>query len=482
MLAAQAEVIGTRSPELEHLDSLFDAQRAAFGRNPMPPAEERRQNLKLLRSALIAHKESIAEAVSNDFGHRAAFETMFAEILVAAEGIHYARRHVRRWMRPSRRKVGLLMKTTRARVHFQPKGVVGIIVPWNYPVQLAIAPLTYALAAGNRALIKMSEFTPRTAEVLTKMLGEIFPQDLVAVIEGEADIGAAFSSKPFDHIFFTGSTAVGKLVMQAAARNLTPVTLELGGKSPTIIGAGIPMARAAERICFGKALNAGQTCVAPDYVLLPESRRDEFVSAMTEAFARMYPNVADNPDYTSIVNDRQYERLTACLQDARSKGARVVPLGPAGEDLPPAGRKIPLTLVLDVNDDMQVMQEEIFGPILPVLTYRSMGEALDFVNARPRPLALNYFDDDSEGRRKVLAATHSGGVCLNDAVMHVACDDIPFGGIGASGMGAYHGHEGFLTFSHAKAVLSRPAFNSARAIYPPYGNAIQRLMMKFFLR
>ena len=481
-MAAQAELIGSPFADLERLDKLFESQRAAFGRNPMPTAEERRQNLKLLRTALISNKEAIAEAVSADFGNRATFETLFAEILVAAEGIKFARRHIRRWMKVSRRDVGLLMMTTRARVHYQPKGVVGIIVPWNYPVQLAIAPLTYALAAGNRALIKMSEFTPQTSAVLAKILGEIFPQDLVALVDGEAEVGAAFSAKPFDHLFFTGSTAVGRMVMAAAAKNLTPVTLELGGKSPTIIGEDIPMARAVERICFGKALNAGQTCVAPDYVLCPKPRQEEFVTEITKAFAGMYPRLADNPDYTSIVNDRQYDRLTSWLEDAESKGAQLVPLNPAGEEFPSAGRKIPLTLVLGATDDMQVMQQEIFGPILPVLTYESMDDALEYVNSRPRPLALNYFDDDAAGRRRVIAETHSGGLCLNDAVMHVACDDLPFGGVGPSGMGAYHGHEGFLTFSHAKAVLSRPAFNSARAIYPPYGNFVQRLMMKFFLR
>jgi len=295
-------------------------------------------------------------------------------------------------------------------------------------------------------------------------------------------VGVAFSEKPFDHLFFTGSTAVGRMVMAAAARNLTPVTLELGGKSPTLIGDDIPMARAAERICFGKALNAGQTCVAPDYVLCPQPRLDEFVAEMTKAFTRMYPSLADNPDYTSIVNERQYDRLSAWLEDAKSKGAQLVALNPADEEFPAAGRKIPLTLVLGASDDMRVMQEEIFGPILPVLAYESMEDALEYVNSRPRPLALNYFDDDAAGRRRVIAETHSGGLCLNDAVMHVACDDLPFGGVGPSGMGAYHGHEGFLTFSHAKAVLSRPAFNSARAIYPPYGNFVQRLMMKFFLR
>ena len=481
-MAAQAELIGTQSEEIQRLSDLFAAQRAAFRRNPMPSAAERRENLKLLRSALIARKDVIAEAVSEDFGHRATFETLFAEVLVAAEGINYARRRVRRWMRTSRRHVGLLMKTTRARVYYQPKGVVGIIGPWNYPVQLTVAPLTYALAAGNRALIKMSEYTPRTSEVLAAMLGEIFPQDLVALVEGGPEVGAAFSGTPFDHLFFTGSTAVGRLVMEAAAKNLTPVTLELGGKSPTIIGEKIPMARAVERICFGKALNAGQTCVAPDYVMVPEGRLDEFVPAMRDIFAKMYPRVADNPDYTSIVDDRHYQRLTDWLDDARQKGAEIVTLNPADEQFAPGDRKMPLTLVLGATEDMRILTDEIFGPILPVLTYRSLDEAFDFVHARPRPLALNYFDDDIANRERVLAETHSGGVCLNDAVMHVACDDIPFGGIGASGMGTYHGHEGFLTFSHAKAVMSRPAFNSARAIYPPYGNAIQKLMMKFFLR
>jgi coniferyl-aldehyde dehydrogenase len=459
---------------------LFEAQRAAFRRNPMPGADARIENLSMLRRALIANKETLCAAVSADFGHRAPFETLFGEILVV-DGIDYLRKRVRRWMKPSRRSTGLLMKTTRATVYYQPKGVVGIIVPWNYPVRLAAAPLAYALAAGNRVMVKMSEHTPQTTAALRRVLAEIFPEDLVAVIGGAAEVGAAFAATPFDHLLFTGSTLVGRKVMRAAAENLTPVTLELGGKTPAIVSEDVSMAKVAERLCFGKCLNAGQTCVAPDYVLVPRRRRDEFVTAMTQVFARMYPTVEANDDYTSIVSPQHHARLESWLEDARSKGATIVRLNPGDEQFSAAGRKIPLTLVLDPGEDMRIMQEEIFGPLLPVLTYESLDEALGYVNERARPLAVNYFDDDPGRRERVLAETHSGAVCLNDAVMHVACDDMPFGGIGASGMGAYHGQEGFLTFSHAKAVLSRPRLNTARAIYPPYGNLVHKLLTRFFL-
>lgn len=471
------------SSAFEQLDRVFDIQKQDFARSPYPDARERIDNLKLLKTVMLDNRDRIAEAISADFGCRSRTETLMVEMLVAVQGIDYAISRLRRWMRPSRRHVGLLFKTTSARVVYQPKGVVGIMVPWNYPLFLAVGPAIYALAAGNRVMIKMSESTPRTGALLEELVDRAFPEQMLSVINGGPDVAAAFSAKAFDHLLFTGSTAVGRLVMEAAARNLTPVTLELGGKSPTIIGPECPMGMAADRLTFTKAINAGQTCVAPDYVMVPLGREDAFVQAVTERFSGMYRSLANNDDYTSIINQRQYERLRGLLDDAREKGARLVEVNPAGEALEESGRKLPLYLVLGADDSMQVMQEEIFGPILPVVGYRDLDSALDFVNRRPRPLALYYFGDDPAARKTVLERTHSGGVCFNDAIFHVAIDDMPFGGIGPSGMGAYHGREGFLTFSHAKAVLSRPGFlNTSRVLHPPYGGKLQALVEKLFLR
>ncbi|OII57087.1 coniferyl-aldehyde dehydrogenase, partial [Pseudomonas putida] len=366
-----------------------------------------------------------------------------------------------------------------AHVRYQPLGVVGIIVPWNYPLLLAIGPLTCALAAGNRVMLKLSEATPATGLALKQLLEQVFPTDLVSVVLGEIEIGQAFARLPFDHLLFTGATSVGRKVMLAAAHNLTPVTLELGGKSPAIVSADVPLDTAAERIAFGKTLNAGQTCVAPDYVLVPRERLEAFSDAYQRAVRRLYSRIADNPDYTAIINSRQLQRLQHLLDDAHAKGAQVLDLYP-GETR--QGRRLPPHLLLGVNDDMQVMQDEIFGPLLPLVPYDSLEQALAYINQRPRPLALYYFGYDRATQEQVLRHTHSGGVCLNDTLLHVAQDDLPFGGIGPSGMGHYHGHDGFLTFSKAKAVLTKQRFNAARLVYPPYGKALQRLVFKLFIR
>jgi coniferyl-aldehyde dehydrogenase len=355
--------------------------------------------------------------------------------------------------------------------------VVGIIVPWNYPLFLAVGPMIGALAAGNRVMLKLSESTPATGELLKRLFARVFPEDLVAVVLGEAEVGMAFSSLPFDHLLFTGSTSVGRHVMRAAAENLTPVTLELGGKSPAIVSADVPLKDAAERIAFGKTLNAGQTCVAPDYALVPHDRVEGFVEAYTQTVRAFYPTLADNPDYTAIINERQLARLNDYLEDARSKGARVISLFEQGQ-----GRRLPFSLLLDVSDEMSVMQDEIFGPLLPIVPYTDLAEALAYINHRPRPLALYYFGYDKGEQKRVLEQTHSGGVCLNDTLLHVAQDDLPFGGVGPSGMGHYHGREGFMTFSKAKGVFIKQRFNAARLIYPPYGKAILRWVYKLFIR
>ena len=330
-------------------------------------------------------------------------------------------------------------------------------------------------------MIKMSESTPRTAEVLEQLLGEIFPQDHVAVVTGEADVGVAFSKLAFDHLLFTGATSIGRHVMRAAADNLTPVTLELGGKSPAIVSADVPLADAAERIAFGKGVNAGQTCVAPDYILCPRDRVEELTQALHTQFAQMYPNLRDNADFTQVINPRQYQRLQSYLNDAEEKGARILPINPGNEDLS-GTRIIAPTLLLDVNDDMKVMQDEIFGPLLPILPYDNLDAALDYIAERPRPLALYYFGYDKAEQQRLMEQTHAGGMCINDALLHVAQDDMPFGGIGASGMGHYHGHEGFLTMSKAKGVYIKQRYNGAKPIYPPYGGKLLNLVYKLFLR
>ncbi|AGI22211.1 coniferyl aldehyde dehydrogenase [Pseudomonas sp. MT3] len=463
--------------QISQLESLLERQRQAYRANPMPDAGQRIAWLKSLANLLVSEQQAIIEAISSDFSNRAADETLLAEVMPSLHGVHYAAKRVKKWMKPSRRSVGMQFMPASAKVIYQPLGVVGVIVPWNYPLFLAIGPLTGALAAGNRVMIKMSESTPASARMLKALLGKIFPEDMVAVVEGEVEVGVAFSKLPFDHLLFTGATSIGKHVMRAAAENLTPVTLELGGKSPAIISASVPMKDAAERIAFGKSLNAGQTCVAPDYVLVPHNRVDEFVESYRQVVQGFFPKLENNPDYTAIINERQLSRLNGYLADAQSRGATVIPLFPQAQ-----GRRLPQALLLNVTDEMKVMQEEIFGPLLPVIPYQNLDQALHYINERDRPLALYYFGYDKREQDHVLAQTHSGGVCLNDTLLHVAQDDMPFGGVGPSGMGHYHGHEGFLTFSKAKGVFSKPRFNAARVIYPPYGKSLQKLVYKLFIR
>ncbi|WKV89391.1 coniferyl aldehyde dehydrogenase [Pseudomonas sp. B21_DOA] len=476
-MTADIAYLQTLQQPLETLDRQFQAQRAAYAANPMPPAAQRQQWLKALRDLLSAERQALIDAISADFSHRSADETLLAELMPSLHGIHYASRHLKNWMKPSRRKVGMAFQPASAKVVYQPLGVVGVIVPWNYPLYLAVGPMVGALAAGNRVMLKLSESTPATGLLLKELLARIFPEDLVSVVLGEADVGVAFSRLPFDHLLFTGSTSVGKHVMRAAAENLTPVTLELGGKSPAIVSRDVPLKDAAERIAFGKTLNAGQTCVAPDYVLVPEDRVGAFVEAYRQAVKGFYPTLADNADYTAIINERQLARLNGYVSDATSKGALLIPLFDQGQ-----GRRMPHSVLLNVSDEMTVMQDEIFGPLLPIVPYRDLEQAFAYINQRPRPLALYYFGYDKREQHRVLHETHSGGVCLNDTLLHVAQDDMPFGGIGPSGMGHYHGHEGFLTFSKAKGVLIKQRFNAARLIYPPYGRSIQKLIQKLFIR
>ena len=464
------------------LSLLLDNQRSAFLREGPPALEQRRHALNQLARVVRAHRENFVTAIDSDFGHRSRHETSLLDLGSTIESIKYLDRNLARWIKPERRRVAAHFLPGSTRVVYQPLGVVGIISTWNYPVGLALIPLATALAAGNRAMLKPSEITQATSALLASVLGEIFAPEQVAVVTGDAQVGAAFARLPFDHLVFTGSTSVGRMIMRAASDNLVPVTLELGGKSPVIIEHGTPLGMAARRIAYGKLANGGQTCVAPDYVLVSEPEVEGFIRAYTGEVEKLYPNIDANTDYSSIVSDRHFQRLQGLLADARAKGARVIDLGSslAGQHIRSVRRLNP-TLVLDVTDDMSVMQEEIFGPILPVVPYRDLDAAVAYVNARPRPLALYFFGSEGPGRRLVLERTTSGGVGINETILHYAQDDLPFGGIGASGMGAYHGHEGFKTLSHAKAVFQQSKLNFTDLIRPPFGKWFERTVA-FLLR
>ena len=454
----------------------FDRLKTAWREHQGLSYQERMRLLERFADALVQWEERLATAISEDFGNRSRHETAIAEVFVTLAGIRYIRKHLRSWMRPDARETSWVFLPAKNRVIHQPLGVVGVISPWNYPLQLALIPIAYAVAAGNRVVLKPSEITPRTSETLAAMLAEVFPADVVTTVLGGPEVGVAFSRLPFDHLFFTGSTSVGRHVMRAAAENLVPVTLELGGKSPALVHADYPLDKAAERIAVGKLFNAGQTCVAPDYALVREDQVEAFAGAFRAVVSRLYPRLADNPDYTSIVSERHYRRLVGLVDEAKTKGARVIEVNPAGETLDPAARKLAPTLVIGAADDAAILQDEIFGPLLPIVAYRRLEDAIEYVNARPRPLALYYFDRDGDRTRKVLSQTTSGGACVNDTLLHVGQDDLPFGGVGPSGMGSYHGPEGFFTFTHKKAVFFQARLNSGALLSPPYGSTIDRLM------
>lgn len=460
----------------EGLNGLLHIQKSAFLANPMPSAKERVRRLDLLHNAVLAYKEQLIDAVNEDFSNRSVAETQLAEIYPVLDGIAYARKRVAKWMKARRRHAPQVLQPATVKVVYQPLGVIGIVVPWNFPIFLGLSPLIMALAAGNRAMIKTSEFAPKTSEVIKQMLGSCFDESEVAVVEGEVEVSSAFTSLHFDHLVFTGATSVGRIVMKAAAENLTPVTLELGGKSPTIIHDSFPIDVAAERLVFGKSMNAGQICVSPDYLFCPRDKVNEFVNAFQAQMTKRYASLKTNEDYTSIINDRQLKRLQKYVDDAEQKGARLITINPQNESFE-GTRKFPMTLVLDPSDDMLVLQEEIFGPILPIIAYDSIDETIDYVNARPRPLALYYFDWDEDRAREILEKTHSGGVSINDSLSQVMADDIPFGGIGDSGMGNYHGHEGFLQFSKAKGVVSKGRINSTSFVGAPWDRAIFNSLM-----
>ncbi len=449
---------------------IFERQKAASLQRPHVTLDERLALLEKLESVLVANQEAIAEAISSDFGHRSHHETKILEIFPSISGLRHTRRHLKKWMKPQRRHVSLHFAGARNRLIPQAKGVVGIIAPWNYPLFLVISPLTSALAAGNRSMIKMAANSQRLCALLHKLFHSVFSEDLIAVLPGVS--AQDFTPLPFDHLIYTGSPASGRTVMKTAAENLTPVTLELGGKSPTIVCDDFDIPTAAERILQAKFMNAGQTCVAPDYLFLPESKVAAFIDAARRIVPGRYPRLEVN-DYTSIVDDKSYQRLKALLEDARRQGAEIIDLLP-GSMPDDSARRIPPTLINKVRDEMGVMQSEIFGPLLPIKTYRRLDDVLAYVNAHERPLALYLFTGDKKRRERVLQQTMSGGVSINDCAMHVAQHDLPFGGIGNSGMGQYHGFEGFLEFSKLRPVFEQAAKPLGAAfLYPPYGRLFE---------
>lgn len=456
--------------------AVLEKQRVAFLEQGAPSLAQRLDALARLRAAILDHKERIVDAVEADFGHRSRHETLLADVVGLLGEIRHNRKHLKRWMKPRKAGWSPQFPFARARIHCQPRGVVGIIGAWNVPVLLTLSPLIGALAAGNRAMIKTSEFCPRTADVIKSIVDDAFDESEVAVVVGDAQVATQFSALPFDHIIFTGSTRVGQLVMKAAAEHLTPVTLELGGKSPTIISNDYPLDLAAERITQGKMLNAGQACIAPDYLFVPTQRKDALVEALREAYARSYPNLATNEDMTWIVNDRHFARLKSHVEDARAKGAEVIEVIPGGGEIDGGKRIFPLTILLGVTDDMTVMQEEIFGPILPLKTYDDIETAIRYVNEHPHPLALYYFDEDRARAETVMERTLSGGACVNDTLFHVMHESLPFGGVGTSGIGRYNGEEGFRTFSHQKSVLYQGRWSLQSVMRPPYGPRMQKLI------
>ncbi|GAA3555522.1 coniferyl aldehyde dehydrogenase [Marinobacter xestospongiae] len=463
--------------DYSYLNDRLIAQQAAFLANPMPSAQQRIESLDKLKRIIINNSDAIIYSISMDFSNRSESETLLAEIFPLLDAIEYSKARIKKWMKAQKRKVPMTVMPASVSVMYQPLGVIGIVVPWNFPLFLGLSPLVSALAAGNRAMIKMSEFAPRTADLVKDIIDREFNTDEVAVFTGEVDVSSEFTKLPFDHLVFTGATPVGKIVMRAAAEHLTPVTLELGGKSPTIIHESFPIEEAAERIAFGKGMNAGQICVSPDYILCPRHKVNAFAQAFVKAMSRNYPNLRSNEDYTAIINDRQLTRLQSYLQDAKEKGAQIITINPADETFE-STRKFPMTLVLDTTADMLVEREEIFGPILPIKAYDSLDEAIQYVNHGLRPLALYYFDWDKQRSDEVLARTHSGGACINDTLSHVTVDDAPFGGIGPSGMGHYHGKEGFINFSKAKTVVRKGRINTTKFVAPPWNKPAYNLLVK----
>ncbi|RWL42521.1 MAG: coniferyl aldehyde dehydrogenase [Mesorhizobium sp.] len=453
----------------------FEAQCRAFEKEPFPTLDMRKDRLNRLLALTEKHEAEICAAIDSDFSARSAEETRLAELFVVRAGIRHALSHLSAWMRERRVATSLPFMPGRNRLMPQPLGVVGIVSPWNYPFQLAIAPATAALAAGNRVMIKPSELTPKFSDLLAGLVEKYFAADEVSVMVGDADVGKAFVSLPFDHLLFTGSTAVGRQVALAAAANLTPVTLELGGKSPAIFDPSCDLDASVASVAYGKLLNAGQTCIAPDYLMVPRGQGAAVAAKFATAIAKLYPRLGDNPDYTAIVSERHHRRLSDMVAEARDSGADVTEVNPANETLGVSDRKMAPVLVRNAGDNLRLMREEIFGPVLPIVEYGTVDEAIDHVNRGERPLALYWFGTDSTNRQRVMRETVAGGVTINDCMLHLVQERQPFGGVGESGTGAYHGEWGFRTFSKEKPIFIQSKLSAGSLLRPPYGRTFERI-------
>lgn len=471
-----------QAQNITELKRIFPLQKDAFNQNPYPNYDERRADLEKLKEMVLKYQAELLRAMSDDFGFRSDGDSRIGDFLTTIKGIKYCLRELKGWMKPSLRKVELVYKPAENYVLYQPVGVVGLLGCWNYPIFESFEHLAWILAAGCRCLIKGSEFVPSTNQVSRRAVAEFFDETKLAFIEGEIEVAEAFTALPFDHILVTGSPNVGKLVMRAASANLTPVTLELGGKCPLVIDNEIKIETAVTRFILGKTINAGQTCVAPDYVFCPENRVEELKDEIQKRFNMMYPDFANNHDWTSILNEIQYRRLLGYLDDARSKGAEITALAEIDEVTQDRLRKMPLHLLTSVTEDMTIMQEEIFGPLLPILTYTDLETVISYIQERPRPLALYINSFSEEFQESLLKHTHSGGVCINEAAFHVAQEDLPFGGIGNSGMGRIHGKEGFRTFSNQKAVFHKGKISLSDKFFPPFGSKIHKFLTKVLIR
>jgi coniferyl-aldehyde dehydrogenase len=478
--------VGIESDAETRMLEALKAQRASYLQEGAVSAETRIDRIDRAIDSLIRYGDRISEALNADFTCRPREVTMLTDVIGSIGTLKHARKHLRKWMKPEKRPTvfPLNLLGGRSRIEYQPLGVVGIVAPWNFPVSMVFQPMSGILAAGNRAMVKPSEFTPATSEVIAEMIADAFDPTEVTVFTGGPEVGQAFSGLPFDHMIFTGATGIARHIMAAASRNLVPVTLELGGKSPVILSRSADVQKSMERVMMGKTLNAGQICLAPDYLLVPEEKLDEVIAAAKNAVAGMYPKLLDNEQYTSVVNERHYQRLNGYIAEAEQRGQTVIPINPGNEDFSQQQGtfKIPPTLVPQPADDLAMMEEEMFGPVLPIRTYKQFDETIDYINSKPRPLAAYYFGEDKQEEEAMISRTTSGGVCVNDVIMHIMQEDLPFGGVGPSGMGAYHGLEGFRTFSHAKSVYRQTGINVAKlgGMLPPYGNNTEKTIKMQF--
>ena len=463
---------------IQEMHRVLELQKKLNIKEGAPDINTRKDRLDRVVAMVKKYDKKIIETVNQDFGNRDSMMSAATEVASVIGPMEHAKKNLKKWMKTEKRKAAiaplgsaLSLLGARAEVRYQPKGVVGAISPWNFPMNLALAPLAGIIAAGNRVMHKPSELTPATSDLLKLMIEEFFNEEEMAVFVGDAEVGAAFSGLAFDHLIFTGGTSIAKHVMKAASENLVPLTLELGGKSPVVVGKTAKIKDTAQRVMQGKTMNAGQICLAPDYALVPEEKVDEFVKATVEVTSEMYPEMKDNDDFTSIINQKHFDRIQGYLADAKEKGAELVEINPSNEDFSQQPHhKIPPTLVLNPSEDMKIMQEEIFGPVLPVKTYSDVSEPIEYINSKDRPLGLYYFGNDDSEKELVLENTTSGGVTVNDVISHIQMEDLPFGGVGPSGMGSYHGYDGFKEFSHAKAVYKQTSLNLMKlaGLVPPY--------------